>query len=324
MAKKKTVCVVTPCYNEEGNVVPLYEAVKKEFEKLPEYAYCHLFIDNDSQDQTQLLLEGLAARDKRVKVILNTKNFGHLRSPFHGMMSAPGEAVISMVADFQDPPSMIPLLLKKWEEGFKAVVAVKTTSKENPLMFIIRKIYYSIVRKISEIDSIDNYTGFGLYDRVVIEAMRRLNDPYPYTRGMICEIGYEYATVEYTQPRRQRGITKNNFYTLFDLAMLGITANSKVPLRIATFAGCFFSFISLCVALVYLVLKLLYWNTFEMGMAPVAIGVWFLGSLQLIFIGLLGEYIGNIYTKVADRPHVFEKKRLNFDDTAAVGKNDKR
>jgi len=317
--KKKKICVVTPCYNEESNVVLLYEAVKKEFQKLPRYEYCHLFIDNDSQDKTPILLEGLAARDVKVKVILNARNFGHLRSPFHGLMSAPGDAVISMVADFQDPPEMIPSLINKWEEGFKSVIAVKTKSKEVPLMFIIRKIYYGIVRKISDIGSIDNYTGFGLYDRVVIEGMRRLNDPYPYMRGMICEIGYKYTTIEFTQPRRQRGITKNNFYTLFDLAMLGITANSKVPLRIATIIGMIMSSISMCVALVYLILKLCNWDTFSVGMAPVAIGVWFLGSIQLFFTGLLGEYIGNIYTQVANRPHVFEKKRINLDIESEKG-----
>ena len=316
---KKKICIVTPCYNEEANVVPLYEAVKKEFEKLPDYAYSHLFIDNDSKDKTPILLEGLAAKDKNVKVILNTRNFGHLRSPFHGLMSAPGDAVISLVADFQDPPEMIPILLNKWREGYKSVIAVKTKSREKPLMFLIRKLYYKIVRKVSEIESIDNYTGFGLYDRVVIEAMRRLNDPYPYMRGMICEIGYGYATIEYTQPRRQRGITKNNFYTLLDLALLGITSNSKVPLRIATIVGSAMAGVSFCVAMVYLFLKLFNWDTFTMGMAPVAIGVWFLGSVQLFFIGLLGEYIGNIYTKVADRPHVFEKKRINLDDDDSVG-----
>jgi polyisoprenyl-phosphate glycosyltransferase len=321
MAKKR-ICVVTPCYNEESNVIPLYEAVKEEFNKLSQYEYCHLFIDNCSQDKTAILLEGLAARDKNVKVILNSRNFGHLRSPFHGMMSAPGDAVISMVADFQDPPDMIPMLLKKWEEGFKSVIAVKTKSRERRMIFLVRKVYYHMVRKISDIGSIDNYTGFGLYDRVIIEAMRRLNDPYPYTRGMILEIGYDYATVEFTQPRRQRGITKNNFYTLFDLAMLGITANSKVPLRIATIVGILMSGISLCVALVYLILKILYWETFSIGIAPVAIGVWFLGSVQLFFIGLLGEYIGNIYAKVADRPHVFEKKRINLDSESATVKND--
>ena len=311
---KKIICIVTPCYNEESNVVQLYEAVKCEFQKLPQYDYFHLFIDNDSKDNTVILLEGLAARDHNVKVILNARNFGHLRSPFHGMMSAPGDAVISMVADFQDPPNMIPLFLEKWEEGYKSVVGIKSKSKENALMFIIRKIYYGLVRKISEIESIDNYTGFGLYDRIIIEAMRRLNDPYPYTRGMIGEIGYEFATIEFTQPRRQRGITKNNFYTLFDLAMLGITANSKVPLRLATITGFFMSGLSIVVAIVYFVLKLCAWNTFPVGMAPVTIGVWFLGSVQLFFVGLLGEYVGNIYTKVADRPHVFEKKRINFEE----------
>ncbi|WP_332445850.1 glycosyltransferase family 2 protein [Sphaerochaeta sp.] len=311
--QKKHICIVTPCYNEEENVRALYEAVKEQFRKLPQYEYSHLFIDNASQDKTPSILEALASEDRHVKVILNARNFGHLRSPFHGMLSAPGDAVISMAADFQDPPEMIPLLLEKWEQGFLSVIAVKTKSKENPLMFLIRKVYYTIVRRISEIQSIDNYTGFGLYDRKVIESMRRLNDPYPYIRGMISEIGFEYATVAFTQPRRSRGITKNNFYTLFDLAMLGITANSKVPLRLATFFGFAMSGISMLVAIVYLIMKLIYWDTFSMGIAPAAIGVWFLGSLQLFFIGILGEYVINIYVRVANRPHVFEKKRINFE-----------
>jgi glycosyltransferase involved in cell wall biosynthesis len=312
--QKKHVCVVTPCYNEEENVEALYTAVKKQFSLLPQYEYSHLFIDNASKDKTPVILEQLAKRDSRVKVILNARNFGHLRSPFHGMLSAPGDAVISMAADFQDPPDMIPIMLQKWEEGNLSVIAVKTKSKENALMFLIRKTYYSIVRHISEIQSIDNYTGFGLYDRKVIEGMRRLNDPYPYIRGMISEIGYSYATVEFTQPRRSRGITKNNFYTLFDLAMLGITANSKVPLRIATILGFIMSGISMLVAIAYFILKLVYWDTFSMGTAPAAIGIWFLGSLQLFFIGILGEYVINIYTRVANRPHVFEKERINFDE----------
>lgn len=314
--QKKQICVVTPCYNEEENVEALYNAVKEQFSLLPQYEYSHLFIDNASKDNTPSILEQLATKDSRVKVILNARNFGHLRSPFHGMLSAPGDAVISMAADFQDPPDMIPLLLQKWEEGNLSVIAVKTKSKESPIMFLIRKIYYSIVRRISEIQSIDNYTGFGLYDRAVIEGMRRLNDPYPYIRGMISEIGYSYATVAFTQPRRSRGITKNNFYTLFDLAMLGITANSKVPLRIATFLGFIMSGISMLVAITYFILKLVHWETFSMGTAPATIGIWFLGSLQLFFIGILGEYVINIYTRVANRPHVFEKKRINFEDKA--------
>lgn len=311
---KKHISIVTPCYNEEDNVVLLYDAVQKEFSKLPQYEYSHVFIDNNSQDKTQLILEGLASRDQHVKAIFNARNFGQLRSPFHGMLIAPGDAVITIAADFQDPPEMIPLLLEKWEEGYLSVIGIKSKSKENPIMFLIRKMYYMIVRSISEIKSIDNYTGFGLYDRAVIEAMRRLNDPLPYIRGMICEIGYEYATVEFTQPKRERGITKNNFYKLFDLAMLGITSNSKVPLRIATFFGFAMSGLSMVVAIIYFILKLVYWDTFSMGVAPASIGIWFLGSLQLGFIGLLGEYVINIYTKVADRPHVFEKKRINFEE----------
>ena len=311
---KKTICVVTPCYNEKGNIRQIYEAVKEEFSKLDNYNYYHLFIDNNSHDGTQTILEELARLDKNVLVIMNARNFGHLRSPFHALMSAPGDALISLVADFQDPPEMIPSLIKGWEDGFKSVIAVKTQSQENRFMFLIRTFYYKFVRSISEIGSIDNYTGFGLYDREIIEAMRRISDPIPYMRGMICEIGLNYTTIEFTQPRRERGITKNNFYTLFDLALLGLTANSKVPLRIATIFGFGMSLFCMLIAVIYFILKLIFWSTFSIGMAPVTIGVWFLGSVQLFFIGVLGEYVGNIYTKVSDRAHVFEKRRINFPD----------
>jgi polyisoprenyl-phosphate glycosyltransferase len=309
----KLISVVTPCYNEEENVVQLYEAIKKVFEGLPEYDYEHLYIDNCSQDKTPQLLEELAAKDKRVKVILNSRNFGHIRSPFHGIINASGDAVICMASDFQDPPDMIPLFIAKWSEGYKSVLAVKKKSRENGLMFLLRKLYYRISNSISEVALIENATGFGLYDRCVVDAMRDMKDPYPYVRGMVCEAGYEIAQVEFTQPRRERGITKNNFYTLYDMAMLGITSNSRVPLRIAAMAGFALSVLSILVSIVYLALKIIFWNRFNAGEAPILVGVFFFGAVQLFFIGIIGEYVGQIMTRVTNRPLVVEKKRINFD-----------
>jgi glycosyltransferase involved in cell wall biosynthesis len=309
----RLISVVTPCYNEEENVVPLYHAIKKVFEGLPDYEYEHLYIDNCSTDKTPQLLEELARQDRQVKVILNSRNFGHIRSPFHGIISAGGDAVICMASDFQDPPDMIPLFIEKWNEGYKSVLAVKKKSRENGLMFLIRKMYYRLSNSISEVRLIENATGFGLFDRCVVDAMREMKDPYPYMRGMICEIGYDIALVEFTQPRRERGITKNNFYTLYDIAMLGITSNSRVPIRIAAMAGFVLSVLSILVSIVYLVLKLIFWDRFNAGQAPILVGLFFFGAVQLFFIGIIGEYVGQIMTRVTNRPLVIEKKRINFD-----------
>ena len=315
LERKKKITIMTPCYNEEENVAPLHEKVAQIMAtELPEYDWEHLFIDNCSADRTVEILRGMATSDPRVKVIVNARNFGHIRSPYHGLLQGSGDAVISMAADFQDPPDMIPRFVRQWELGYKVVVAVKKTSRENRLMFAIRSAYYRFVRNISEIDSIDNYTGFGLYDRIVINEMRKMDDPYPYIRGLICEIGFPRTTVDFDQPKRIRGITKNNFYTLYDMAMLGITSNSKIPLRIATMAGFVLSAISLLIAVVYLIVKLIWWSQIPMGTAPILIGLFFFSAVQLLFIGLLGEYILMIYTKVLHRPLVVEKERINFDD----------
>jgi glycosyltransferase involved in cell wall biosynthesis len=308
----KMISIVSPCFNEEDNVEALHEAVKKVFEGLPGYTFEHIFIDNASRDQTQAILRKMAAADPTVKAIFNTRNFGHIRSPYHGLLQAGGDAAILMAADFQDPPALVPELVKKWEEGFKVVLAVKSQSEESPLMFAIRKVYYRLVSRLSEIKLVKNYTGFGLYDRVVIQTLRQVDDPYPYFRGLIMDIGYEAAQLTFTQPTRRRGITKNNFYTLYDMAMLGITNHSKVPLRVATMAGFAMSGLSLLVALAYLAAKLIFWDVFVMGTAPVLIGLFFFSSVQLFFIGLLGEYIGSIHTQVLKRPLVIEKERLNF------------
>ena len=311
--KKPMISVVTPCFNEEENVLPLHEAIKKVFAQLPDYDYEHIYIDNCSQDNTPALLESIAASDTRVKIIFNSRNFGHIRSPFHGMLSARGDAVICMSSDFQDPPEMIAMFVEKWQQGYKSVLAVKEKSKENGFVFFLRKLYYRISRSMAEVSLVENFTGFGLYDRCVVDAMRDMDDPYPYMRGMICEVGFSIATIEFTQPRRARGITKNNFYTLYDMAMLGITSNSKVPIRIIAMSGFILAFLSLLVSIVYLVLKLIMWNAFNAGQAPVLIGLFFFGAVQLCFIGIIGEYIVQILTKVTKRPLVIEKKRLNFD-----------
>lgn len=310
----KKISIVTPCYNEEGNVGELWALVKMEFEKLGNYDYEHIFIDNHSKDQTVTKLREIAAADKRVKVILNTRNFGQVRSPYHGLLQADGDAVILLVADLQDPPALIQEFIKKWEEGFKIVVGIKETSEESKLMFLVRKAYYGFIFKLadSEIKLLKNFTGFGLYDKSVMEIIKTINDPYPYFRGLVSEIGFDIAEIKYRQPQRKRGITSNNFYRLYDYAMLGITSHTKVPLRIATIGGFLFSIISFLIAIAYFVYKLIYWDRFEAGLAPIIIGVFFIFSVLLLFMGLLGEYILAIHTKVMNRPPVVEKERINF------------
>ena len=310
----KKISIVTPCYNEEDNVYNLHTTVKNIFKSFPQYEYEHIFIDNASVDNTVSILKDLSAQDPNVKIIVNSRNFGHIRSPYYGLLQATGDAVISMAADFQEPPALIPQFIKKWEEGFKVVVGIKIKSNENKLLFLIRKMYYSLIRKISDVQLIDNFTGFGLYDKKIIEVLAGLNENYPYFRGLISEIGFERATVEFVQPRRERGITKNNFYTLYDMAMLGITSFSKVPLRLATMTGFTIAGLSLLVALIYFIMKLVLWQTFSLGLAPIVIGLFFFSSVQLIFIGIIGEYLGTIYTKVTNRPLVIEKERINFDN----------
>ena len=308
----KLITVLTPCFNEEENVEPLYRAVKDVFARLPHYRYEHLFIDNASTDRTVAVLRSLAQKDSNVKVIVNARNFGPVRSSFHGLLQARGDAVIGLVADFQDPPELIPELIAKWEEGFKAVMTVKEASKENRLMYAIRERYYNMLARISNVRIVQNATGSGLYDRAVVEAMRQIDDPNPFFRGLIAEIGHEVAQVKYEQPRRLRGVSTNNFYSLYDMAFLGIVSHSKVPLRLATMLGFAMAALSLVVATVYLVAKLVFWNRFDLGIAPVLIGFFFISSVQLFFVGIVGEYIGSIFTQVKKLPLVFERERINF------------
>lgn len=308
----KLISIVTPCYNEEENVDDLYQCIRHEFEKLPNYDYEHLFIDNASTDATIEKIKKLIRNDSKVKLIVNQRNFGHIRSPIHGILQAIGDAVILMASDLQDPPQLIPEFIKNWENGFKVTIGVKPTSRETWLMKMVRSSYYKTIGRISEVQMIPDYTGFGLYDREVIEQLRALDDPYPYFRGLIAEFGYQYASVPFEQPRRIRGITKNNFYTLYDMAMLGLTSHSKVPIRLAAMAGFILSALSLLVAFIYLLAKLLFWENFSLGVAPMVIGVFFFASVQLFFVGIIGEYIASIHTKIMHRPMVVEKERHNF------------
>ena len=310
---KKLISVMMPCYNEAENVEQAYREVRRIFENLPQYDYEHIFIDNASTDQTVDILKRLAAEDRRLKIIVNTRNFGHIRSPYHGILQAGGAAVICLASDLQEPPSLIPEFLKWWEQGFKMVRGVKSQSEESALMFAIRKMYYNFINRVSDIKLLKNSTGFGLYDRCVIEELRKIDDPYPYFRGLVSDIGFPSHEIEYTQPTRKRGISKNNFYTLYDIAMLGITNHSKVPLRLATMLGFAMAIASFLIAMGYLVAKLVFWDQFSLGTAPLIIGLFFLGSVQLFFIGIIGEYIGAIYTQVQKRPLVVEKERINFD-----------
>jgi len=311
-APMKLISVVSGCYNEQDNIRECYEQVRKVFAEIGRYRYEHIFIDNASRDNTRTILREIAAADPNVKVILNARNFGHIRSGYHAMLQAKGDAVISLVSDLQDPPEIIKQLVAKWEEGFRVVVAIKENSAESPIFFAIRKAYYSLVTRLAEIELNKNATGFGLYDRRFMDVLAELDDPYPYFRGLVSEIGFPTAKIFYHQPVRKRGLTSNNFYSLYDMAMLGITNHSKVPLRIATMIGFAVSAFSLLVAVGYIVLKIIFWNEFQLGLAPLVVGLFFFGSVQLFFIGILGEYIGAIHTQVLKRPHVVELERINF------------
>lgn len=308
----KLISIVTSCLNEEGNVAELHRRIKAQFESLNRYEFEHIFVDNGSTDGTVPQVKALAAADSRVKLIVNARNFGHIRSPLHGMYQARGDAVIAMASDLQDPPELIGQFLRHWESGYLIALGVKPRSRETWAMAVLRRVYYRLLGRVSDIKLIPNFTGFGLYDRAVVDMVRTLGDPYPYFRGLIAELGIRYATVEFEQPARVRGITKNNLYTLYDLAMLGLTSHSKFPLRVATMAGFALSALSLLVSLGYLVAKLMFWNQFALGTAPLVIGLFFFAAVQLFFIGLLGEYVLAIHTQVARRPLVVEQERVNL------------
>lgn len=311
MSNKKLISIVTPCYNEVENIDELYQRIAAVMSTQP-YDYEHICIDNCSTDGTVNRIKELATNDKRLKLIVNARNFGHIKSPYYGILQSRGDACILIASDLQDPPEMIAEFIKKWEEGYKTVLAVKPESEESSIMFFLRKTYYRFITKISEVPLVQNATGAGLFDRAVIDILQNIQDSYPYFRGLLCEIGFPIALVPFKQPRRQRGITKNNFYTLYDIAMLGITNHSKIPLRLMAMSGFLLSFLSLLVAFIFFVAKLLYWDSFQLGTAPILIGIFFFGAIQAFFIGVLGEYIGSIHTQVRNMPLVVEMERVNF------------
>lgn len=308
----KTISVISGCYNEEGNIEEFYQQVKNIFSKLSNYSYEHLFIDNCSTDNTVDIIKDIIKKDKNIKLIVNSRNFGPDRSGNHAIRQAKGDAVVIMASDLQDPPNLIPKFIDKWEEGAKIVLALNKNSNESKLLFKIRKFYYWFIKKISETEQIKDANGFGLYDRKAIDAIIAINDPLPYFRGLICEIGFEKAFIEFNKPKRKKGISKNNFYSLYSTAMIGITSYSKIPLRIATFAGFIASIMSFISGLFYFIYKLIYWKSFTVGIAPIVIGVFFMSSIQLFFTGIIGEYISTIHTQVQKRPLVVEKERINF------------
>lgn len=311
----KKISIVVPCFNEEENVVPMADAIREEFKKnLSSYEYEIIFIDNDSKDNTRKLIRELCNSDKGIKGIFNAKNFGQFNSPYYGMLQSTGDATVLMAADFQDPVEMIPKYVAAWEEGYKIAIGIKKSSQENKIMYHLRSLYYKTIKKLSEVEQIEHFTGFGLYDKAFINVMRNLDDPVPFLRGIVAELGFRRKEIPYEQPQRRAGITSNNLYRLYDAAMLSITAYTKVGLRLATFAGVILSGISMLIAVVYLILKLVYWDRFPAGMAPILIGMLFLGSIQIFFIGLIGEYILTINQRVMKRPLVVEEERINFDE----------
>jgi glycosyltransferase, family 2 len=309
----KTISIVIPCYNEEENVAPLSEAIKKVFaDELKDYKYEILFIDNDSKDNTRNVIRQLCKEDKDIKAIFNAKNFGQFNSPYYAMLQTTGDATMLMAADFQDPVEMIPKYVKAWEDGYKIAIGIKKASKENSIMYGLRSMYYKLIKKLSDVEQIEHFTGFGLYDREFIEVLRKLDDPTPFLRGIVAELGFKRIEIPYEQPKRRAGITSNNFYKLYDAAMLSITSYTKFGLRLATFLGGISCIVSVILGTVYLVLKLMYWDRFPAGMAPILIGMLFLGSVQIFFIGMIGEYVLTINHRVMKRPLVIEEERINL------------
>lgn len=309
----KKISVLIPCFNETDNVIPISEAVVNEFSvHLPEYDYELVFIDNYSTDGTRQKLEQICSRNEKIKAIFNAKNFGQFNSPFYGICQTTGDCTISMCCDFQDPINLIPRLVHEWEKGYKIVAAIKTQSEENKILRFLRSCYYKIIKKMSSVEQIEHFTGTGLYDKSFIDVLRRLDDPIPFMRGIVAELGFRRKDIPYMQAKRRAGNTHNNWYTLYDAAMLSFTSYTKVGLRLATFLGFIFAVLDMVFAIIYLVAKLIWWDQFPMGTAPLLIGMFFMGSIQLIFMGLLGEYVMSINTRMMNRPLVIEEKRINF------------
>ncbi len=314
----KLISVVSGCYNEEDNIEEMVQRIFQIADDNPKYQWEYVVIDNHSSDRSAEILERLAAREPRLKVIFNTRNFGHVRSPYYAFLQASGDAVIALASDLQDPPELITEFIAQWERGAKVVAAIKETTEESALFAFVRRSFYRSVARLADVDLLKNFTGFGLYDREVVEYCRQMEDPYPYFRGMISELGYDVHKIPFRQPSRKRGFSKNNFYTLYDVAMLAFTNHTKVPLRMATMLGFILSVVLFGIGFAYLVVKLVFWQRFPLGMAPVLLGLFFIGAVQLIFIGILGEYIGAIHTRISKRPLVVERKRLNFEKAPAT------
>lgn len=310
----KKISILIPCYNEVENVELMSKTIENVLdEALPQYDYEIVFIDNCSQDGTKAVLENICSKNKKIKAIFNVTNFGQFNSPFYGMCQTTGDCTITLCCDFQDPVELIPRFVKEWENGYKVVSGIKTSSKENSFIYFLRSLYYRMIKNMSSVQMIEHFTGFGLYDKTFIDLLKRLDDPIPFLRGIVAEYGFKRKDIEYEQAKRRAGKTKNNFITLYDAAMLSITSYTKVGLRLATFLGFICSGVSLGIAIIYFVLKLMHWNDFQAGYTPILLGVFVIGSIQLFFIGLIGEYILNINTRVINRPLVVEEKRLNFD-----------
>lgn len=311
----KKVSILVPTYNEIENVEDLSSAIIEEMGKISQYDYEIIFIDNDSKDGTRKKLRELCEGNKKIKAIFNAKNFGQNNSPYYGLLQTTGDCAILMCADFQDPVDMIPKLIAEWEAGYKIVSAIKTTSRENKMMRFLRTCYYKLIKKFSEVEQIEHFTGFGLYDHTFIQVLRELEDPTPFLRGIVAELGFKRKEIPYEQQKRKAGKSKNNLYSLYDIAMLSFTSYTKIGLRLATFVGFIIALFSIVIALVYFILKLLFWDTFIMGTAPILIGMFFLGAIQLVFLGLLGEYILGINQRVMKRPLVIEEERINFEES---------
>lgn len=314
-SRMKKISIMIPCYNEEENVVPMSEAVVRLFEEeLTEYDYEILFIDNDSSDHTRLLLREICGKNKHIRAIFNARNFGQFNSPYYGMCQTTGDCTVVICCDFQDPVELIPQFVREWENGYKIVCGIKTTSKENKFMRFLRSCYYKTIRKMSDVDQIEHFTGFGLYDRSFIQVLRELNDPTPFLRGIVAELGYRRKDIPYEQQKRRAGKTHNNWFTLYDAAMLSFTSYTKAGLRIATVSGFAMASVSMVVALIYLILKLVYWERFVAGMTPILLAVLVFGSIQLFFIGFLGEYVLSINKRMMKRPLVIEEERINCEE----------
>ena len=309
---KKIISILTPTFNEEDNVQELYNRVKSVTSKIRKYTFEHIFIDNHSQDSTVKKIKRIILKDKSVKLIVNSRNFGHFNSPFYGLMQTKANAAIQIASDLQTPPEVIKDLVLEWEKGFKTVLLVKSESKESSTLFYFRALYYKLLSKISNVPPIINATGEGLYDKVVLDALKKIDDPYPFFRGLLAEIGFPIGRVKLKQEKRKKGVSKNNFYSLYDAALLGITNHSTVPLRLMVMLGFILSIISFSLALLFLFAKLLNWDTFDLGIAPMLIGIFFFGAMQMFFLGVLGEYIIAIHTRVRKMPLVVELERINF------------